>query len=86
MMEFIRTLREKQQTSRQNSISEQACSTIYLDDFDGKIYIACNGVPLIPVEDKWTQKEIIKKLEETRTSYINYRMRQASKPGAAAFL
>lgn len=52
MMEFIRTLREKQQTSRQNNISEQACSTICLDDFDGKIYIACNGVPLIPVEDK----------------------------------
>lgn len=54
MMEFIRTLREKHETSKQNNIREQACSAICLDDFDGKIFIACNGVPLIPVEDKWT--------------------------------
>ncbi len=85
-MEFIRTLREKHETSKQNNIREQACSAICLDDFDGKIFIACNGVPLIPVEDKWTQKEIIKKLEDTRTSYINYRMKQPNATGVAVFL
>lgn len=83
-MEFIRTLREKHQTSRQLGISEEASNVICLDDFDGKIYIAYNGAPLIPIEDKWTQKEILSKLEETRTSYINYRMKQLNKPGAAA--
>lgn len=82
-MEWIRTLREKQQTSKQNSINEQAHNCICLDDFDDKIYIAYNGAPLIPVEDKWTQKEILAKLEETRKSYINYRMKQ-SLPRVAA--
>ena len=39
-MEFIRTLREKQQTSRQNTIHAEAHDVICLADFDEKIYIA----------------------------------------------
>lgn len=84
MMEFIRTLREKQLSSRQRSINEQAHMNISLDDFDGKIYIAYNGAPLIPVEEKWTQKEILAKLEETRKGYVDYKMKQLDLPRAAA--
>ena len=84
-MEWIKTFREKQQSSKQNNITQQAHESICLDDFDGKIYIAYNGTPMIPVEDKWTQKEILNKLEETRNGYINYRMKQSSLPRAAAF-
>ena len=40
MMEFIRTIREKQQTSKQNNIVMQAHEAICLSDFDDKIYIA----------------------------------------------
>lgn len=82
-MEFIRTLREKQQTSRQNTINEQAHSCICLDDFDNKIYIAYNGTPLIPIEDSWTQKEILAKLEQTRKGFIAYKMKQTGQPQAA---
>ncbi len=84
-MEWIKTFREKQQSSKQNNITQQAHESICLNDFDGKIYIAYNGTPMIPVEDKWTQKEIINKLEETRNGYINFRMKQSSLPRAAAF-
>lgn len=82
-MEWIRSFKEKQQTSRQNNITLQAHDCICLDDFDGKIYIAYNGTPLIPVEDSWTQKEILRKLEETRQGYINYKMKQLNQPRAA---
>lgn len=82
-MEWIKTFREKQQTSRQNNITLQAHDCICLDDFDSKIYIAYNGTPLIPVEETWTQKEILKKLEETRQGYINYKMKQANQPKVA---
>lgn len=85
MMEFIRTLREKQMTSRQKSINEEATYAICLSDFDGKIYIAYNGTPIIPVEDKWTQKDILSKLEEVRNSYINYKMKKGQ-IGVAATL
>lgn len=83
-MEFIRTFKEKQQTSREKSIAEEAQSSICLDDFAGKIFIAYNGAPLIPVEEKWTQKEILQKLEDTRNSYINYRMSKLDRPRVAA--
>lgn len=84
-MELIRTIREKQQTSREKNISDQAHSLICLEDFDDKIYIAYNGAPLIPVEDKWTQKEILNKLRETRESFINYKKKQLNQPRVAAF-
>lgn len=85
-MEWIKTFREKQQTSKQNNITLQAHDIISLDDFDGRIYIAYNGAPLIPVEETWTQKEILGKLEETRTSYINYKMKQLNTQVAVSFL
>ena len=62
----------------------QAHDSICLDDFDGKIYIAYNGTPMIAVDEKWTQKEILAKLEETRQGFINYRMKQLSLPKVAA--
>lgn len=85
-MEWIKTFREKQQTSKQNNITMQAHEDICLADFDGKIYIAHHDVPLVPIEDSWTQKEIINKLEETRKSYINYKMQQLNQPKVAALL
>lgn len=83
-MEWIKTFREKQQTSKQNNITLEAHDSINLDDFDGKIYIAYNGTPLIPIEDTWTPKEILGKLEETRNGFINYKMKQSSLPRVAA--
>lgn len=85
-MEWLRTFREKQQTSKQTNITLEAHECISLDDFDGKIYIAYNGTPMIPVEDNWTQKEILNKLNETRKGYINYKMKQINQPKIAAIL
>ena len=85
-MEFIRTFREKQQTSRQNTILAEAHDAICLADLDGTIYIAYNGTPLVPVESTWTQKEILAKLEETRNSFINYKMKQITQPKVAVML
>ena len=85
-MGFIRTFREKQQTSRQNTILAEAHDAISLADFDGTIYIAYNGTPLVPVESTWTQKEILAKLDETRNSFINYKMKQINQPKVAAML
>lgn len=86
MMEFIRTIREKQQTSKQNNIVIQAHEVICLSDFDDKIYIAYYGTPLIPIEENWTQKEILKKLAETRNSYVNYAMHKNTQMKVAAIL
>lgn len=82
-MEFIRTIKKRHQIACERTINEEASNTIYLDDFDDKIYISYNGAPLIPIDEKGTPKEILKKLEDTRDSYINYRRKQAKKPAMA---
>lgn len=86
IMEFIRTIREKQQTSRQMSIREQAHSCICLDDFDSQLYITYNGTPLIPIDSNLSQDEVMEKLQTVRDSYTNYKMKQLCSPKVASLL
>lgn len=72
-MEFIRSLREKQQTARQNDIALQAEARIRISDFDDSLFIAFDGTPLLPIDKDWTTKEIIQQLSIVRNNYINSR-------------
>ena len=74
-MELIRTIREKHQNARQAGIREEAERLITIDDFDDSLFIAYNGVPFVPIEKQWATKEIIEKLTELRTNYVNARLR-----------
>lgn len=75
-MEFIRTIREKQQTARQESILKEAEQVITLSDFNSTLFIAYNGTPLIQVEDNWTPKDIVQKLSVIRQNYVNAKSKQ----------
>jgi hypothetical protein len=77
-MEFIRTIRERQQTKRQAEIHEQAESLITLQDFDDSLYIAFNGTPLAPIDPSWTTKEIVQQLSVFRNNYINSQLKRTS--------
>lgn len=78
VMEFIRTIREKHLTAKQNEIKRQAEELIYIADFIDSLYIAYNGVPLVPIEKDWTTKEILEKLQSTRTNYITAKCKEES--------
>ena len=75
-MEFIRTLREKSQTKRQEEIERMAEETITLKDFDNSLFIAYNGTPLAPIEPSWTTKEIVQQLSVFRQNFINSKMKE----------
>ena len=75
-MEFIRTLREKSQTKRQEEIEMMAEETITLKDFDNSLFIAYNGTPLAPIEPSWTTKEIVQQLSVFRQNFINSKMKE----------
>ena len=77
-MEFIRTIRERQQTKRQAEIHEQAENLITLQDFDDGLYIAFNGTPLAPIDPSWTTKEIVQQLSVFRNNYINSQLKRTS--------
>jgi hypothetical protein len=74
-MEFIRTLREKSQTKRQEEIQKLAEEMITLSDFESNLYIAYAGTPLMPVKEEWTSKEIVQELSKIRQNFINSKLK-----------
>ena len=85
-MEFIRTIRERQQTKRQVEIHRQAEELITIQDFDDNLFIAYNGTPLAPIESSWTTKEIVQQLSIFRSNFVNSRMREVGIQRIAAVL
>ena len=74
-MEFIRTLREKSQTKREEEVVRQSEQIITLSDFDSSLYIAYNGTPFVPIDENWTSKQIVEELSKLRQNYINAKMK-----------
>lgn len=83
-MEFIRTLRERHQTARQEEIHKQAEDLITLSDFDSSLYIAYQGTPLVPIQEEWTSKDIVQELQKVRQNYINSKMKEFNLSKTAA--
>ena len=71
-MKIIKLFKEKQYASMQKGIKSNALKDIKLVDFDNKLYIAFYDVPILSIDSKWTQEDILKKLEEVRNTYIKY--------------
>lgn len=73
-MEFIRTLKQRSQTKKQEELHRQAEDIITLSDFDSSLYIAYAGTPLVPIKEDWTSKEIVEELAKLRQNYINSKL------------
>ena len=73
-MELIRTLKKKYKDTRHSDVMRQAMRFITVGDFADKLFIEYNGIPLIPIEESWTTKEIIEKLSLLRENYVNAMM------------
>jgi hypothetical protein len=80
IMELIRTLREKRISAHQNDLQQQAIDLITLADFDDKMYVAFNGMPLVEIEPQWSVKEILQQLNIIRQNYVNCQMKNRSIP------
>ena len=74
-MEFIRTLREKSQTKREEEVQKMSEEVITLSDFDSSLYIAYNGTPFVPIKEEWTSKEIMEELSKLRQNFINAKLK-----------
>ena len=85
-MEFIRTIKEKSQTKKQEAITKLAEDLITIQDFDDSLFIAYNGTPLAPIDVSWTTKEIVQQLSIFRHNFINSRMKQEGLARVAAVL
>ena len=50
-------------------------SVIRVKDFDNELYIAANGVPLLPIPGEWTASQILEKLSALREGYTKYQIK-----------
>lgn len=75
-MEFIRTIREKRCTKKQDDLHKLAEETIQVKDFADNLYFAYSGVPYVPINKEWTSKEIIEELAILRNNFINAKMKE----------
>lgn len=78
-MEFIRTLREKHATQRQDDIMKEAEEMIRVSDFADSLYISYAGMPLIQIEDSWTPKDILQKLSVIRHNYVSKKLEKSQR-------
>lgn len=74
-MEFIRTLRERSQTKKEEEVQKMSEQVITLSDFDSSLYIAYNGTPFVPIKEEWTSKEIVGELSKLRQNFINAKLK-----------
>ena len=77
-MEFTRTLKERQVTKHQDDILRTAEDKIRLADFDDTLFIAYDGIPLIPIEKDWMPNRIVEELSKLRQNYVNSVMKNYS--------
>ena len=75
-MGLVSFIKEKDKNRKVNLIKTQAVDSITLLDFESTMYIAFNGIPLIPVEEDKTPKEIIEELQKVRRNYINAKIKE----------
>ena len=75
-MEFIRTIRNRMQTRKQEDLHRLAEETIEIKDFADNLYFAYEGVPYVPIDKEWTSVEILKELAILRENFINAKMKE----------
>ena len=74
-MELRRTIKKKIVSSKEKSMDLESRSVIRVKDFDNELYIAVNGVPLLPIDSNWTASQIIDRLNDLRDGYMTYRIK-----------
>ena len=69
-MELISNWKERSQHKREEEVKRMASDYITLSDFNGKLYVAFQGNPLVAIDENIPACEIISKLQEIRINYI----------------
>lgn len=62
----------KRLSFKEKSMDLESRSAIRVKDFDNELYIAVNGVPLLPIPNDWTASQILDRLSSLRSGYMNY--------------
>ena len=84
-MNIFSDLRAKRRENRKKEIESQATQRIGIKDFDGALYFAYDGTPLLPVEDSATTKAMLDTLATLRENYVKSRLSESRSRGMAVY-
>lgn len=62
----------KRLSMKEKSLYLESRDAIKVKDFEGELYIAVNGVPLLPIPQDWTATQILDRLSNLRNGYSKY--------------
>ena len=77
-MEIIARWKEKRQEAKRKDLESQSRRRIEVSDFKDKLFIAIDGVPMVPISADWTTKEIIEHLNTYRQNYVSAKMSEST--------
>ena len=77
-MEIIARWKEKRQETKRKDLESQSRRRIEVSDFEDKLFIAIDGVPMVPISADWTTKEIIEHLNTYRKNYVSAKMSEST--------
>jgi hypothetical protein len=71
-MELIRNIKLKRLSMKQKSMFQESRMAVRVKDFENELYIAIDGLPLLPIPNDWTASQILERLNNLREGYVNY--------------
>ena len=83
-MNIFSKLKQDRREAKERELKRQAHQRIGVRDFEGSLYIAYDGTPLVPVKDEWTPKDIVDKINILRVNYVKGRKNETAR-GTAVF-
>ena len=84
-MELFQNFKNKRQENRKKEIESQARQRIGIKDFDGELFFAYDGTPLLPVEETATPKAMLDTLSTLRENYVKSRLSESRSRGMAVY-
>ena len=77
--DFVKDREEKQAVKKQKTLERMSCEVVNVMEFDGKLYVSHNGVPVVPVESLSITVE--KLLAQSRKSYLAWQTKFGDRYG-----
>ncbi len=77
--DFVKDREEKQAVKKQKVLERMSCEVVNVMEFDGKLYVSYNGVPVVPVEN--LNVTIEKLLAQSRKSYLAWQIKFGNRYG-----
>lgn len=84
-MNLFSDFKAKRRESRKKEIESQATQRIGIKDFDGELFFAYDGTPLLPVEDSATPKAMLATLGTLRDNFVKSKLTESRTRGMAVY-